>query len=197
MTKSTNVSTVVRSLLLGVGVTILILLAGGVAALLDFTVVNPWLLLGVIAAMGAVTGGAAWRYWGKITRSANFYVNFPVHIVVFTIITSALFLSVNYFAADRSSLQEQSVAIERAYWKQRHQSHRVNRRLYTSGKPYKAYYLDITLPDGSAKSITVTKRVYDKARRVDSATVRIGRGALGLTIMDKNSLRIAPKAKYS
>lgn len=187
---SSNTKTVLRWLLLGFGVAFLIFLAGGVFFILDCTVVNPWLLFGIIGVMAVISGGAAWPLWSKLTSTRKFYVNFPVHVIVFTIVAAAIFLFTNYFAADYTVYPPEKASIERVYWEQRYRTRRVSRRTYVRGAPYKVYFLDIALPDGAVKKVSVTKSKYDRAHKGDSVEIKIGKGFLGCRVINESSLKL-------
>lgn len=189
MAKSKDKS-VIRWVGFAVGSTLLLFLAGGIGAMLESTMVNTWIFFGVIGALGAATGTVLHRPWGKLTGSRKFYLNFPLHVVVFTVVMSAALLMGNYFATDFDKLPVERVIVENRLTKTRYHTKRVTRRTYTRGAPYKVYYLEISLPDGKRKEVYVKKSVYDKARKGDTATVRIGRGALSLQVFEPRSFRL-------
>lgn len=179
-----------RWLLLGFGVTLLIFLAGGILFMLESTVINPWVFFGIVFMVAAATGTVLHRAWEKITGTCKFYINYPLHLVVATILLSSAVLMTNYFPSDFSKFPEEKVIVEQKLRKTRYKTRRVSRRVYARGTPYYVYYLKITLPDGSPKEVYVKKTVYDKARTGDTATVRIGRGALSFPVFDQNSLKL-------
>lgn len=173
-----------------VGSTLLLFLAGGIGAMLESTMVNPWIFFGVVIALGVASGAVLHRSWGKLTGSGKLYLNFPLHVVVFTIVMSAALLMGNYFATDFDRLPAGRVIVENRLTKTRYHSKRVTRRTYTRGAPYKVYYLEISFPDGKRKEVYVKKSLYDKARKGDTATVSIGRGALSFPVFDPHSLKL-------
>lgn len=188
---NSKTATVLRWLLLGFGVAFLIFLAGGVVFMLDCTVVNPWLLFGVIGVMAVISGGAAWPLWSKLTSTRKVYINFPVHVIVFTIIAAAIFLFTNYFAADYTAYPPAKASIERVYWQQRYRTRRVSRRTYVRGAPYKVYFLDIALAeDGTVKKVPITKTKYDLAHKGDSVELNIGKGFFGCRVINESSLKL-------
>lgn len=185
-----NASTVLRWLLLGFGVTVLIFLAAGTASMLESTIVNRWVFFGVITAVGMATGTVLHRLWGKLTGSGRFYINFPLHVVVFTIVASSSFLMINYFATDFDALPTEKVIIENRLRKTRYKTKRVSRRVYTRGAPYYVYYLKVVLPDSTPMEIYSRKKLYDEARAGDTAVIRMGRGVLSLPVADPHSLTL-------
>lgn len=164
--------------------------------MLESTVVNRWIFFGTVLAVAAATGTVLHRAWGKLTGWDKFYLNFPIHLVVATIVISAAFLMGNYFATDFSSLPEEKVIIENRLRETRYHTKRVSRRVYTRGAPYYVYYLEVSLPDGKPMEVYVEKSVYDKALAGDTATVRFGRGALSLPVINPRSLKLLhPRSK--
>lgn len=188
----TKVKSVLRWLALGFGVTILIMLAGGIAGMTETTMLNWRVFFGIIVTVAAATGTVLHRGWEKLTGIGKFYINFPLHMVVFTIVVAAALLMGNYFGSDFSAFQEEKVVVDQKIRKTRHHTKRVSRRVYTYGTPYYVYYVDIALPDGTRKEIYVNKKVYDRAHAGDTATVRIGRGPLSFRVLDPNSLKLPP-----
>ena len=204
MAKSKDKS-VIRWVGFAVGSTLLLFLAGGTGAMLESTMIDPWAFFGVVVALGVASGTVLHRPWGKLTGSGKFYLNFPLHVAVFTIVMSAALLTGNYFATDLDRLPTERVIVENRLTKTRYHTKRVTRRTYTRGAPYKVYYLEISLPDGKRKEACVKKSVYDKARLGDTATVNIGRGALSFPVFDPHSLKLlhphvnkksAPRCKF-
>lgn len=179
-----------RWLAFGGGLTVMMFLAVGISTILESTIINPWVLFGVIVAVGAVTGTVLHRPWGRLTGTGKFYVNYPLHVFVFTIVMGALLLMVNFFATDFDRLPSQRVIIENRLAKTRYHTKRVTRRTYTRGAPYKVYYLEVSLPGGEHREVYVKKSLYDKARKGDTATVKIGRGALSFEVFDPASLTL-------
>ena len=159
----TKVKSVVRWVALGFGVALLILLAGGIAGMIGTTMLNWWVFFGIIVIVAAATGTVLHCGWEKLTGTGKFYINFPLHMVVFTIVAAAALLMGNYYGSDFSSFQEEKVIVNQKIRKTRYQTKRISRRVYTRGAPYYVYYVDITLPDGTPKEIYVNRNVYNKA----------------------------------
>ncbi len=175
---------------------LLLLIAGTVAvSLLGYTFVNPWIFIGIVVLAGAATGSVAHRVWSKLTGTNKFYINFPLHLVAFTVLVSAMILTVNYAAADFDNLPREKVIVNKRLTKTRYHTKRITTRRYTRGEPYKAYYLKLTLADKSLKEIPVRKDIYDNAHEGDTATVAIGRGPLLLTVIAPGSLKLQQKMK--
>ncbi len=186
----TKVKSVVRWVALGFGVALLILLAGGIAGMIGTTMLNWWVFFGIIVIVAAATGTVLHCGWEKLTGTGKFYINFPLHMVVFTIVAAAALLMGNYYGSDFSSFQEEKVIVNQKIRKTRYQTKRISRRVYTRGAPYYVHYVDITLPDGTRKEIFVNRNVYNKAHVGDTATIRMGRGALSFRVIDPNSLKL-------
>ncbi len=189
MAKS-NTKTVWKWLLFGFGVAILLFLIGGIFYILDSTIVNRWVFFGIVAAVAAATGTVLHSAWDKLTGWGKFYLNYPLHIVVASIVLSSAFLMGNYFGTDFESLPEEKVIIEKRFTQTRYHTKRATRRVYTRGAPYKVYFLEVSLPDGKRTDVFVKKTVYDKALAGDTATVRFGRGVLSLPVLDPHSLTL-------
>ncbi len=186
----TNAKSVMRWIALGIGVTILFLLAGAVAGMIETTLIDFRIFFGIVAVVAAATGTVLHRAWGRLTGTSKFYINYPIHLVVSAIVLSAAVLMGNYYPTDFSLLPEEKVIIDQRLRKTRYKTRRVSRRVYTRGAPYQVYYLKVALPDGKRKQIYVNKALYDKARQGDTATVRVGRGKLSFPVMDPNSLKL-------
>lgn len=181
---------VLRVILTVLGVLVLMFLVSEICLMLELTTVNRWVFFGVITAVSAVTGTFFHRAWAKLTGVDKFALNFPIHLVVFTIVISSALLMGNYFATDFDSLPEQEVVIEKRLRKTRYRTRRVSRRSYVRGAPYHVYYLQVSLPDGTPKEFYVKKSVYDKTRSGDTVTIRMGRGALSFPVLNANSLQL-------
>ena len=130
----TKVKSVVRWVALGFGVALLILLAGGIAGMIGTTMLNWWVFFGIIVIVAAATGTVLHRGWEKLTGTRKFYINFPLHMVVFTIVAAAALLMGNYYGSDFSSFQEEKVIVN--------QKRRVTRQnVYRAGSTPVAHHI--------------------------------------------------------
>lgn len=197
----TSAKTIFRALALGFGVVVLLFLAGMAIWLVGATLMNHWLFFGIVLAMAAFSSTVLHRLWARVTGSDLFILNFAVNTIVMTLLLSDLYLGVNYFAADREEMPRQEATISRRYTKTRHRTRRVSRRVYAQGEPYKVYFLELQ-PVGDAnitpgREIEVTKTLFDKCAKGDTATIAVGHGRLGLDIIDTHSIKLLhPRAKY-
>jgi len=180
----------IRCVMIVLGSTILLFLVGSISSILESTIVNQWIFFATVVAVAAATGTVLHRVWAKLTHTCKFYINFPLHLIVASIVISATMLMVNYFATDYQALPLEKVVIEKRLQKTRYHTKRVTRRVYTRGDPYKVNYLRITLPDGSSKEVYVNKKLYDKSHPGDSATIRMGRGILSIPVLYPRTLRL-------
>lgn len=184
-----------RIILAGMSVGVLLLLLGGIAAELETTLVSGLLLFGAIAAVGCATGIFVAPRLSRLTGIGNRVVNYVGYVAAFTVAVGGTVLIVNDLAADTESFREEKAVVERRIVKTRHRSHRTGRHSYSSGTPYKVYYLEVRLPGGESIELQPAYKEYVKASEGDTATVRVGRGALGMKMVDPRTFRLPKKKK--
>ncbi len=176
-----------RTVLLIISLMVILLLGGTVWFFLGETFVNLWLFWGIILFVSVGTGLILGQRWSKVTKVSNFALNLGVHVVVFALFIAAAVLIVNYTTANLDSVPETKVLVEKKYTKTRYRSKRVTRKTYTRGEPYKVYFIDLEIPHLGERSFEVPRKVYTSLSTGDTATVRLGRGLLGLPVLDASS----------
>ncbi|WP_370519163.1 hypothetical protein, partial [uncultured Duncaniella sp.] len=56
---------------------------------------------------------------------------------------------------------------------------------YTRGEPYKVYFMEVRLPDGTSKNLQISLQSYNrlKAQKTRTTILKMTPGALGMTIV--------------
>ncbi|MDE6283638.1 MAG: hypothetical protein K2L97_06585 [Muribaculaceae bacterium] len=186
---------VIRILLLGFGVSFLLLCAGGIFAVLNMTVINPWIFFGSILILAVASGALLHPLWRKLSGRDNIYLNMALHTVVFTIILASVLLMTNYYCADFDHMPRETVIIDKKIKKTRYRTRRVSRRVYTRGAPYNVYFVNVIFADGLTRELEIPKRLYDDTHKGDTATILTGRGRLSFKVVDPSSLKVTTKHK--
>ncbi len=194
-----------KTIALWLGITLLILLAGAVWVMLDYTLVNPWLFLSCMLVLSCLLTGLLY----KLHRLPIIFNNHPLNLITLTfillIILSGATLTANYFTADFNHEPPTKAIIERKYQQTRHRSRRSGRRSYEQGEPYQVYFVDIRLltPTDTTRQyatqsgktqekrqkIELTRKPYSRIHKGDTATVSISKGILRLPVISPSTLR--------
>ena len=186
-----------RTLLLILTFLLLMFLGGAVWYLAGYTLLNVPLFIGIIGFISLVTGVVMANRWEKITRIRHYILNFGIHVVVFGLILSFMVLLINYTTAGLSKVPPTEVTVEKKMTKTRYRSKRVGRRSYTRGEPYNVYFLELDIPERGEHSFQVSKSVYSSVKKGESATIKISRGALGMSVIDPNSIMSSGHDKWN
>ena len=130
---------------LWLGITLFILLAGGVWVMSEYTLVNHWLFFGCILVISAgLTVICAWYgHLLPVTKIKALRI-IATAFVTFVVI-SGIALTINYFTADFDSAEPTKAIVCRKYQQTRHRTRRLGRHSYERGEPYQVYNLDLRL----------------------------------------------------
>lgn len=176
---------IVRILILGVLIGVILLLLGGIGAILEVTIVNTPMLCAGVTLFSLFISPVIGNRWQWLTQTRSKAINWSLNVVVCSIMGIAAVLMVNYFGKSEGSLHPTPAVIERCYKETKYQTRRVSRKVSVRGAPYKVYRLEIRIAD-HFKNIKVDKKMYDEAAKGDTLYLDYGRGALGIDIIDKD-----------
>lgn len=184
-------STAVSTILFGVLTGLAILGAGAIMAESEITFINiPFFLIILLVLFGGIL--FLCRRW--IPRvsffSAPVWINIAFLDIALTAIAGGGLLLVNSIGCDSSGFEEKEGIVERKIIKTRHKTQTTGRRTYSSGAPYHEYYLGILYPDGSRGELRPDYKLYQAASAGDTVCVKIGRGRLGMEVVDAKTLRL-------
>lgn len=168
-----------------------IMLYGLSLALFSMTLVDLWKIATISIATALATGLTMHSKWIKLTRCRYKTINFLCHTVATTALVASAILSINYFMRNDELAHIETVPVERIYTKTRYHSKRISRKVYTRGEPYKVYFMEIRLPDGSSKNIEIPFRNYSRLRtqKTRRATIKMTPGALGMTTINIHNIK--------
>lgn len=172
-----------------------IIFYGTALTLFGMTLVRPVWIVGASVVLAAVTAVAFWQKWEALTRTGSVALNVACHLVAATGLFMAVILGINYFGRHASESVPVRAAIVKVYSETRYRSKRVSRNRYTRGEPYKVYFMDVQLPDGSQRKRSISLRFYNRYARSghlrrqcpDSVDLMLTPGALGMTVMERDT----------
>lgn len=194
---------------LWLGITLLILLAGAVWVMLEYTLVNTWIFLGCILVLSCVLTGLCYKLHCLPVIFSNKILNLITATLILLVIISGATLTANYFTADFDHEEPTKAIIERKYQQTRHRSRRSGRRSYEQGEPYQAYFVDLRFlspieATGYANprdtdqynetgrkllKIELSRKPYSRIHKGDTATISISNGIFGLQVISPSTLR--------
>lgn len=184
-----------RKVIFGVLFTLYFFIVALTFVFYDFSIVNPWLVAGPAVIVALATAYPVGRALRSLTDIRHVWLNAVLYVVAFVIFASCAILGLNYILADTGSFPYENAVAERVYTKTRHKTVRTGRRSYSSGPPYKVYFLDLRLPDGRLKDIEVKHAVYKDVSKGDTVKIRVGKGPLRITVIDPSSIKYKAKPK--
>ena len=143
------------------------------------------LLMLIIGSMflAALSGLPLFNKWRAITGTKRLLVNIVCHMIAATGLFMSLLLGINYFGRDVAETRTERVNIIRVYSEEHHRSRRVGRRYITNGEAYKMYYIDVELPGGYEKALSISAEKFRRYQKGDSVTLKITPGALNLQLV--------------
>ena len=185
---------VIRTLLLGLIVTLTLICYGASAAMYGNTLIKWWIPVLICLVIAAVSGLTMHRLWRRLTYTHTFVVNYLSHIAVSTGLLLFFFYFINLMVEGRQEPIHEKAVICKLYRETHYHSKRVGRRVYTRGAPYYVYRTDILLDDNRKKSLTITKKRYDTLHKGDTLGVLVRDGFFGVSVLDTDSIKY-PHAK--
>lgn len=127
------------------------------------TLIDMWMPFSFSAVLAMASGVAIRKFWRKIVPFKSFWLNYLFHVVIMTGLLSGLFYTLNFCFADDATLHTETVRVERKYYKVRHRSVRVSRRVYRQGEAYKEYFIEVRFNDDRTANIPLS---YGQQRRL-------------------------------
>lgn len=173
-------------LLLGVIVFVAVLCAAAAWSLSSDTLISGPLVACAALTLALATARPALGMWSRLTGTDRGWINTAVHTLTLAAVLSGIFFTGNYFGADMTTRHTEKVVIERKFTQTRYRTRRINRRTTGRGAPYKVYYVDLTMPDGSLKTLQMPKDNYLKLRSGDEAEVTLAKGLFGVTVIRRD-----------
>ena len=172
-----------------------IIFYGVAVTLLGMTIIRPGWIITVSLVFAALTALLYWRKWRIITGTSNIVINVICHLIATMGLFMALILGVNYFGRDTSKSETVRAEILKIYSETRHRTKRIARNRYTRGEPYKVYFMDVRLPNGQKHKRSISLKRYNRyafsshrhMERPDSVDLFLTKGALGMTIIERDS----------
>ena len=181
---------------LGLLITLGILSIGAVIALQSLTLVSLWIPMSASFILALACAIGMTRFWKWIISSQKEWINLTCAVIIVTSIISGALYTLNFALADETTSMETPVLVERKFYKVRHHSKRVSRRVYTQGEAYKVYYLEIKFENGDTKEITVTHKEYRLVKENTTLNLSVARGLLGMPVIKrKGSIVDVPQYK--
>lgn len=170
-----------------------IIFYGTAITLFGMTLVSRLAVIGAAIGFSALTALVFWRKWRIITGTCNVIINVICHLIAITGLFLSLILGVNYFGRNTSDSVTVRAEVVKVYSETRHRMKRVSRNRYTQGEPYKVYFMDVRLPDGRECKRSVSLQRYNRyarsnyrrSERPDSVDLFLTKGALGMTIIER------------
>lgn len=162
-----------------------IVLYGLTIALWGMTLGNLTVIAAGSVFLAALSGLPLFNKWSAITGSYRLPVNIICHLIAATGFFMSLLLGINYWGRNVAETKTERVNIIRVYSEEHHRSRRVGRRYITNGEAYNVYYIDVELPGGYEKALSVTPAKFRNYHKGDSVTVKLTPGALGMTIVGR------------
>lgn len=135
--------------------------------------------------LAALSGLPLFNKWSVITGTKSLPVNIIFHLVIATGVFMSIILGINFLGRNVAETKAESVNIVRVYSEEHHRSRRVGRRYITNGEVYKVYYIDVELPGGYEKALSISPARFRNCHKGDSVTVKLTPGALGMTIVGR------------
>lgn len=151
----------------------------GVAAwLFGMTLVEVWKVLACGAAVALLTLIPLRRGRGAVWCVA--------YIILVAGLMADLTLGVNYWLRDEQGSTDVICEVVGLYSETRTRTRRINRRIVGRGEPYRVYYMDVRMPDGSVRKRQLTLSRYNRMsrRRVSKVKVRVTPGFLNWPLVD-------------
>ncbi len=147
------------------------------------TMVQWWVPVGVGAFLGVLSWPLTRRVWPRVTGTCRGIINFPCNLLLVGVVTSALFLGINYWGASPSSAETIETTVSGKYRKQHTRYRRLNRRTRVADGYWYSYRIVIGLPDGREKEIEVPLSEYNHIKTGSRHELTVQQGAFGFNVI--------------
>lgn len=175
----------IKKIGIGLGVLLLIAIAGLSFFMYGRTIVSPSTILGLSAACGCAVAAVI-----AITSHENRIVRSLVGFIAGICFSSAIILGINYLGADSTQTHMEPVKITKKYTEQRNVTRRSGRRYIPSGEKRTVYFMEFETTAGRKKSVEINVKRFSRIRTGQQMEVDMTPGILGWPIFTQiNSVK--------
>ena len=147
------------------------IIMAGMATVLHRNTIVAWRWPVIISLIiGAAVGLNIRGFIGQLTGLANKMVNYAIAAVFAGALAIGAFYTINYYGSRHDSVATIEADVCRKYKEEHYQVRRLSRNRTVRGQKYYVYYMEIRLPDGRIKPISISAGEYSRlkvGRRVD------------------------------
>lgn len=160
---------------------------GAAVGLQSLTIGSPLWPVTVCIVLSLLTGWFIWRPFSRLSGVTSRIVNALLAAVAACGLYLFAFYGINMLTARNTAPHSVEVRIEKLYTETRYHSKRVRRNRYTRGEPYQVYFMQVGLPDGRSKKLSLTVDEYRRYQRRDTLNISVSRGLFGMDVIDRDS----------
>lgn len=115
--------------------------------------------------------------------SKSLWIKYVGGVIISAAALAFSFYGLNYWCADSSTEHIERVEVVRKYYNVRHKTQRINRRVYTTGAPYKVYYIDVEFANGRIKAQSIPFSRYRRVHKGDTINLPMEKGLFGFPVI--------------
>ena len=170
---------------------------GSVIGLYSNTLIKIWIPIAGAAFIAVASGFFMWRIWKGLTGSNKKWINRSCHIAVVTAILPGIFYTLNFVFSDHASLEYKTVKVARKFYKTRHKTKRISRRVYGQGEAYKQYYMEVSFPSGQKTELSVPFKQYRQLKVGMELSLPVETGLFHIPVIKRRGKVIdVPESHY-
>lgn len=175
-----------QSLVIGLLAVFTLVLYGAAVALHRNTIIDYRLVVGIVSIIAITTGIVLINPLKRLCSDIDLWMKVVASIIFAGGLYLFSFYGLNYYFADKTTIHEEKVVVERKYYEVHHHSQRAGRRGYSRGTPYNVYYIEIAFPNGRMKTLQISRSKYQKTHKGDKITFQMEKGLLGFPVIKSN-----------
>lgn len=184
-------------ILSGLLIGLCVICIGSVIGLYSNTLIEVWIPVAAAAFIAVASGFSGWRIWRSLTGSNKKWINWSCHLAVVTAILPGLFYTLNFVFSDNASLEYKTATIVRKFYKTRHKTKRISRRVYGQGEAYKEYYMEVTFPSGKSTDLSVPFKQYRQLKAGMELRLPVETGLFHIPVIKRRGKVIdVPESHY-
>ena len=173
------------------------IIMAGMATMLHRNTIVAWRWPVIISLIvGAAVALNIRGFIGYLTGMANAAVNYAVATALVFALSIGAFYTINYYGSDPDTVESCKAEVCRKYKEEHYQVRRLSRNRTVRGQKYYVYYMDIRLPDGRRKPMSISAGEYSRLKVGRSLDLAVEKGFFGIPVIKNSAFPVDRQKRF-
>lgn len=178
-------------------VALLAIIMAGMASVLHRNTIVDWRWSVLIALVASAAAAFNLKdMMRRLSAIASPAVNYLLSTAFLFCVGIGAFYTINYYGSHSDTGTTVAAEVCRKYKEEHYRTRRLSRGRTVRGSKYYVYYMEVRLPDGRLKPISISAGQYSRLRKGCSIPLTVERGFFGLPVIKNLAPPVDPQPRY-